>query len=85
MMLNSELNSKNKFTTIGALAFPVLKFNFGTINWGLEEIKKFDRKTRLVLTMYKMHYSEADVDRLRVKKERRGKGPVTNTSDIQSK
>jgi hypothetical protein len=32
MILKSELNTKNKITTIGALAVPVLKYNSGIIN-----------------------------------------------------
>jgi hypothetical protein len=37
-MLKSELNAKNKITTIGTLAVPVLRCSFGVINWILEEI-----------------------------------------------
>jgi hypothetical protein len=74
MMLKSELTAKNKFTTIGALIFPVLRYNFGTINLRLEEIRKFDRKTRKVLTVYKMHHPKADVDKLYVKNEGGGRG-----------
>jgi len=85
MMLKSELNTKNKFTTIGGLTFPVLRYNFGTINWRLKEIRKIYRKTRKVLTMYKIHHPKADVDRLFVKKERKRKRPVTSISDIQSR
>jgi hypothetical protein len=39
MMLKSELNARNKITTIGALVVPVLRYSFGIINWRLEEIK----------------------------------------------
>jgi len=85
MMLKSELNAKNKFTTTGALTFPVLRYNFGTINWRLEERRKIDRKTRKVLTEYKMHHPKFNVDKLYAKKERRWKSPVTNIRDIQSR
>jgi hypothetical protein len=44
-MLKPELNAKNKFTIIGSLIVPILRYNFGTINWRLAEIRKFDRKT----------------------------------------
>jgi len=66
MRLKSESNAKNKFTTIGALIFPILRYNFCTINWRLAEIRKIDRKTRKVLTMYKMHHPKAAIDRLYV-------------------
>jgi hypothetical protein len=39
MILNSELNIRNKFMAIGALVAPVLRYSFGMINWRLEEIK----------------------------------------------
>jgi predicted short-subunit dehydrogenase-like oxidoreductase (DUF2520 family) len=37
------LNAKNKIT-IGALAVPVLRCDFGIINWRLQEIRKIDKK-----------------------------------------
>jgi hypothetical protein len=58
MIVKSELNAKNKVTAIGTLAVPVLTYNFGIINWRLEEIRNIDRKTRQILTMYKMHYQK---------------------------
>jgi hypothetical protein len=64
MILNSELNTRNKITAIGALAVPVLRYSFGIINWRLEEMKQIDRKTRNMLTLYKMHHPKADIDRL---------------------
>jgi hypothetical protein len=51
-----ELNARNKMTAIGALAVPVLRYNFGIINRRIEEIKQIDRKTRKMLTIYKMHH-----------------------------
>jgi hypothetical protein len=74
MILKSELNAKNKITAIGALAIPVLRYSFGVINFRLEEIKRNDRKTRKILTVYKMHHPKADADRLYVKKKEGGRG-----------
>jgi hypothetical protein len=68
MMLKSELNAKNKITAIGALAVPVLRYSFAIINWRLEKIQNIDRKTRKILTMYKMHRPKVDIDRLYVKR-----------------
>ena len=73
MILKSELNARNKITTIGALAVPLLRYSFGVINWRTEERKKIDRKTRKMLTMYKMHHPKADIDRLYVKRKEGGK------------
>jgi hypothetical protein len=66
--------NNNKITAIGALAVPVLRHSFGVINWRLEGIKQIDRKTRKMLTMYKMHHPKADIDRLYVKRKEGGRG-----------
>jgi len=73
MILTSELNARNKTTAFGALAAPVLRYSFGIINWGIEEIKQIDRKTRKMLTLYKMHHAKADIHRLHVKKKGGGR------------
>jgi hypothetical protein len=65
MIVKSELNARNKITAIGALAVPILRYSFGIINWRIED-KKIDRKTRKILTMYKVHHPKADIDRLQV-------------------
>jgi hypothetical protein len=46
------------------------------INWRTEDIKKIDRKTRKILTMYKVHHPKADIDRLYVKRKEGGRGLV---------
>ena len=76
MILKSELNARNKITAIGALAVRVLRYSFGIINCRTEEIKKIDRKTRKMLTMYKMHHPKADIGRLYVKRKEGGRGLV---------
>jgi hypothetical protein len=69
MILKSELNARYKITAIGALAVPVLRYSFGIINWRIEGIKQTDRKTRKMLTMYKMYHPKVDIDRLYVKRK----------------
>jgi len=76
MILKSELKATNKITAIGALAVPVLRYSFGIINWRIEEIKQIDRKTRKMLTIYKMHHPKSDIDRLYVKRKEGGRGLV---------
>ena len=56
MTLKSELNAKNKIT---ALAVTVVRYIFRIINLRLEEIRKIDKETGNVLTMYKMHLPKA--------------------------
>ena len=76
MILKSELNVRNKITAIGALVVPVLRYSFGIINWRTEEIKKIDKKTRKLITMYKMHHPKASIDRLYVKTKEGRRGVV---------
>jgi hypothetical protein len=40
----------------------------------LEEIRKIDRKTRKMLTMYKTHCPKVDINRLYVKRTEGGRG-----------
>jgi hypothetical protein len=68
--MKSELNARNKITAIGALAVPLLRYSFVIIDWRIEEIKQIDRKTRKMLTMYKMHQPKADIDRLYIKRKK---------------
>jgi hypothetical protein len=82
MTLKSELNARNKFTTIGALAVLVLRYSFGIINWRTEDLKKIDIKTKKILTMYKMHHPKADIDRLYIKRKEGGRGLVSRRSGI---
>ena len=76
MILKSEVNARNKFTAIGALAVPVLRYVFGVINWRTEELKKIDRKTRKMLTMCKMYHPKASICRLYVKRKEGERGLV---------
>ena len=74
MILKSELNAKNKITAVGALAVPVLRYSFDIVIWRLEEIRKIDRKTRKVLTMYKIHHPKSSLGRLHAKRKEEGRG-----------
>ena len=60
---------KNKITAAGASLVPALRYNFGIINQRLVKIRKIKKKTRKVLTMYKMHHPNTDIDRLYVKRK----------------
>jgi hypothetical protein len=44
IILKCELNARNKITAIGALAVLELRYNFGIINWRIEDIKQFTEK-----------------------------------------
>jgi hypothetical protein len=42
----------------------------------MEEIKQIDKKTRKMLTMYKMYHPKADTDKPYVKRKEGGRGLV---------
>ena len=71
-----ELNARNKITATGALAVPVMRYSLGIINWRIVEIKHIDRKTKNMLTKYKMHHPKADIDRLYVKRKEGGRSSI---------
>jgi hypothetical protein len=68
MLLKFELDAKNKITAIGALAVPILRCSFGINNWRLEEIRKINKKTCIVVTVYKVRHRKADIHGLNVKR-----------------
>jgi predicted short-subunit dehydrogenase-like oxidoreductase (DUF2520 family) len=67
-------NNNNKIKSIGSLAVPVLRYDFGIVNWHQAELQKLDRKTRKLLTIHGQHHPKADVDRLHVPRKQGGRG-----------
>ena len=45
LVLGTELSKKNKIQAIGSLAVPVLRHNFGIVNWHQEELQKIEEET----------------------------------------
>jgi hypothetical protein len=56
------------------LAVPILRYNFGIINWHQEEIQKMDTEIRKMLTIHGQHHTRADIDRLYVPRKEGGRG-----------
>ncbi|CAG7827145.1 unnamed protein product [Allacma fusca] len=74
LILQSELNGRNKITAVGTLAVPVIEYSFGLVDWTKEEITHLDRRTRKILTMNGALHPKADVDRLYVSRKDGGRG-----------
>ena len=64
LVLKSELNARNKIVAINTLAVAVILYNYGVIDWKLDEIQDLDRMTRKQLCMNQMLARKADVDRI---------------------
>jgi len=62
MILKAELTTKNKYTANVAQTVSVLRHNFGVIHWRLKN--KNRHKIRKIPRVYKMHHSEAEIERL---------------------
>jgi len=73
-LLKTELNAKNKIMAITTLAVPVIQYSFGIIKWTKAEIKKLDRQTRKLLTMYGALHPKSDTDRLYLPRKSGGRG-----------
>ena len=74
MIMQTQLNSKNKFTALNSLAIPVITYSFPIINWNADEIRNLDIKTRKLLTINRAHHPKADVERLYLKRCEGGRG-----------
>ena len=64
LVLNSELNARNRIAAINTLAVPVVLYSYGVIDWKLNEIQDLDKMTRKQLCMNQMLAKKADVDRI---------------------
>ena len=64
LVLNSELNARNRIAAINTLAVPVILYSYGIIDWKLNEIQDLDKMTRKQICMNWMLAKKADVDRI---------------------
>ena len=73
MILKWELNAQLNYS-YRSISCTGTGVQFGTISWGIEELKQTDRKTRKMLTMYEMHHPKGDIESLYVKRKAGGGG-----------
>ena len=64
LVLNCELNARNRIAAINTLAVPVVLYSYGIIDWKWNEIQDLDKMTRKQLCMNWMLAKKADVDRI---------------------
>ena len=76
VVLTSELNAVNRTNAINTIAVPVVTYRCNIINWTTADLKKLDRKTRKLLTMEKMRFPKADIDRLYLPRASGGRGLI---------
>ena len=76
-VLKSDLNAGNTVHAINVWAVSAFRYSAGILDWTKEELEEIDRKTRKLLTVYRMHHPKADTDRLYLPREVGGRG-LTN-------
>jgi Reverse transcriptase (RNA-dependent DNA polymerase) len=73
-ILKSELNAGNTVHAINVWAVSAFRYSAGILDWTKEQLEEIDRKTRKLLTIYRMHHPKADIDRLYLPREAGGRG-----------
>jgi len=73
-LLKSKLNSGNLFRAINTWAVSLYRYGAGIVEWTQEELRKIDRRTRKLITMYQGMHPRSDVDRIYVEREKGGRG-----------
>ena len=73
-VLKSDLNAGNSVHAINVWAVSAFRYSAGVLDWTKEELEGVDRKTRKLMSIYKMHHPGADVDRLYLPREVGGRG-----------
>ena len=51
LILESQLNSRNKISAINAYCLPVVRYAAEIVKWNLNDLRTMDRKTRKLLTI----------------------------------
>ncbi|XP_047478488.1 uncharacterized protein LOC125031649 [Penaeus chinensis] len=84
LILDTELNAKNKMHAINSLAVPVPQYSFGINDWREIEIQEMDRKTQKLLTKYGVLHPKADKDRIYIPRSSGGRGLIELVSAYKS-
>ena len=74
LILNTELNSKNRITATNTLAIPVITYSFNITDWNLSEVKILGIKVRKMITIHSMYHPKTDIYRLYIPRSNKGKG-----------
>ena len=77
-ILKSKLNGGNIVRAIHSRAVSLVQHGAAIIRWSTDELRALDWKTRKLLTIYRSLSSQADVDRLYVKRSHGGRGFSVN-------
>eukprot|EP00112_Aurelia_sp_Birch-Aquarium-sp1_P005801 Seg1658.11 transcript_id=Seg1658.11/GoldUCD/mRNA.D3Y31 product="hypothetical protein" protein_id=Seg1658.11/GoldUCD/D3Y31 len=77
LIVRSKLNGKSKVKAINTWAISLLRYGAGLLKWTREELQWMDRRTRRLMTMYKMLHPKSDVARLYIPRHKGGRGLIS--------
>ena len=84
LILISKLNGKKKIKATNSWAVAIMRCDAGMLEWKVDELKKSDRKTRKLLTIYKGLHPKSDVGRTYVGRKEGGRRLISCESTIRS-
>ena len=76
-VLKSKLNGVNTFSAKNSRAVAVVRYSAGVGHWRKDKLQEIDRKTRKLLTIYRIYHPQSDKDRLYVKRKKGGMGFIS--------
>ena len=82
LVLNSELNARNRIAAINTLAVPVVLY--GITDWKLNEMQNLDKMTRKQLCLNWMLAKKADVDRIYLQWQEGGRSLMNLEKEYQA-
>lgn len=68
---------------INSWVIPLLRYGAGLLKWTKQEFEWMDRKTKKVVTMYKLLHPKSDLARLYVQRPKEGKRIISCESCIK--
>ncbi|KAL1447199.1 hypothetical protein WDU94_005635 [Cyamophila willieti] len=75
-ILSTSLNGFNKIKGINTWCIPILTYSFGVVPWTKTDLQDLDRRTRVLMTQYRMHHPKACTERLYLPRKRGGQGLI---------
>ena len=76
-ILKSSLNAGNTIQAINSRAVSIIRYGAGIVDWRKAELQHMDRKTRILLTIYRSMHPQGDVDRTYLKRKKGGRGLIS--------
>ncbi|KAI5718661.1 hypothetical protein M8J77_024813 [Diaphorina citri] len=75
-ILATSLNGANKIKGINTWCVPILTNSFGVLPWTQTDLQELDRKTRVMMTQFRMHHPKACTERLYLSRKNGGQGLI---------